>query len=80
MGWMFWPLTEDSTMTHHSTRTVSIWAKGRDACNGVHIYLVRTGTWPEVTRYLSVVCQHTGPRELYIENSATGRLAPLFAA
>ena len=64
-------------MTHHSTRGIRIWARGNTPCEGSHFYVVRTGSWAEVTRYLRVVCQHTGPRELWFDDSNTGKIRPL---
>jgi hypothetical protein len=65
-------------MTHHSTRGLRIWALGNTATDGRHFYVVRSGNWAEITRYLRVVSQHTGPRDLYVEDT-TGKLRPLFA-
>ena len=65
--------------THHAARGVRIWARSHTATEGKRLYVVRSGTWDEVTRYLRVVSQHTGPRDLYVECSATGKIRPLFA-
>lgn len=62
--------------TRHAARTVRIFGLYHDAVNGEHFSVIRSGTWAEVTEYLSKTVRFTGPRRLFIEGT-DGALRPL---
>ena len=59
-------------------RTVRIFALYRNACDGVHFAVVKSGSWAEVIPYLNWVTCFAGPRCLFLQQT-DGSLSPLMA-
>ena len=65
-------------MSKHQTREVRIFGLYRDDLRGEHFAIVRSGTWAEVTAYLSATVRYVGARSLFVAG-ADGSLRPLMA-
>lgn len=65
-------------MSKHQTREVRIFGLYRDDLRGEYFVIVCSGTWVEVTAYLSAIVRYVGVCSLFVEG-ADGSLRPLMA-